>query len=117
MRGLEALVWNRFARVIVRWRWWVIGTWILVAVIGGTFGGSIFDRTANVDTLTPDAESVVAKQWADQLKPGGPVVVAVALDVPSDDPALRASVLEIDDSLRKTRGVIDAIDQYQHPSG
>lgn len=107
----------RFGLAVVRARWVVIGAWAAVAVVGGVFGGTVFDRLSTVDNLSPAAESMVAERRIDQLVPSGPVVLAIVQGVHPYDPGLVASVTHIAGEVRQIDGVVDVDDLYTRPGG
>ncbi|HEY0698788.1 MAG TPA: MMPL family transporter, partial [Micromonospora sp.] len=104
-------------RTTYRWRWLVLGLWLVVTIVGGVFGGRVFDRLAPTDNLRPDAESKLAERRIDELLPEGPVVVAIARDRDVYDPPLVASVNRVDTALRGVPGVADVDHVYRSPGG
>src|SRR4051795_5355017 len=55
----------------------VLAVWLVLTVAGLVLGGQVFDRLATTGSLRPDAESQRADRRVEQLKPEGPMVVAV----------------------------------------
>ena len=104
-------------RSMWRWRWPVLGIWLVLVVAGATLGGQVFDRLTTTDNLRPDAESQQAERRVDQLLPEGPTVVAVVRDRDPYDPALVESVARIRAELRAVPGVVDVEDLYGSPGG
>ena len=79
-------------RAMVRWRWVVLAAWLVLVVAGAAFGGQVFDRLVSTDNLRPDAESQLADQRVQELKPEGEKVVAVIRDRDIYDPPLVENV-------------------------
>ena len=104
-------------RAMVRWRWLVLGGWLVIAVLGVTFGGQVFDRLAQPENLRPDAESRIAERRVAELLPEGPLVVAVVRDRDPYDPPLVESVTRVAAELRSVPGVVDVEDLYGSPGG
>ena len=77
----------------------------------------LFDRLGVVDSLSPEAESVVADERIQDLVSDGPVVFAVARDRDVYDPVLVRSVSDVSDRLRAIDGVVDVDDPYTSPEG
>jgi RND superfamily putative drug exporter len=104
-------------RSMWRWRWPVLGAWLVVVLAGAALGGSVFDRLASTDNLRSDAESQVARVRVEQLLPEGPTVVAVVRDRDPYDPPLVESVNKISAELRALPGVAGVDDLYNAPGG
>nr|MDT0662758.1 MMPL family transporter [Micromonospora sp. DSM 115978] len=104
-------------RFVHRWRWLVLGGWLLLTLAGAALGGPVFDRLASTDGLRPDAESQRAERRVDQLLPEGPTVVAVVRDRDPYDPGLVASVTAVGAELRALPGVVEVDDLYSSPGG
>ncbi|MFI6758254.1 MMPL family transporter [Micromonospora sp. NPDC050417] len=100
-----------------RWRWPVLGAWLVLVIAGATLGGSVFDRLSSTDNLRPEVESQRAQARIDQLLPEGPLVVAVVRDRDPYDPPLVESVTKISEELRALPGVADVDDLYNTPGG
>ena len=43
-------------RAMVRWRWAVLASWLVLVIAGSAFGGQVFDRLVATDNLRPDSE-------------------------------------------------------------
>ncbi|HEX6682829.1 MAG TPA: MMPL family transporter [Candidatus Limnocylindrales bacterium] len=84
--------WVRFCR---RYRWLVLGVWLLTAAAGAVAGSQIFDSAAVVDELSPRAESMRAQARLDALKPEAPTILAITKGRHPYDPELVASVEEV----------------------
>jgi putative drug exporter of the RND superfamily len=104
-------------RSMFRWRWPVLGAWLVLILAGTILGGSVFDRLASTGNLRPDAESQLAKARVDQLLPEGPIVVAVVRDRDPYDPPLVENVTKISAQLRALSGVAGVDDLYSTPGG
>lgn len=104
-------------RSMWRWRWPVLGAWLILVLAGAALGGSVFDRLSSTDNLRSDAESQVAQARVDQLLPEGPMVVAVVRDRDPYDPPLVESVTKISAELRALPGVAGVDDLYNAPGG
>jgi RND superfamily putative drug exporter len=102
----------RLGATMVRRRWVVIGVWVLVAVVGGAIGGSVFSRAVDVPNLSSQSESMVAKARIDQLDPEGPSIEAALLGIDPFDPSISANAQKIDNQIRKLPGVIKVDDIY-----
>jgi RND superfamily putative drug exporter len=100
-----------------RLRWPVIAWWLLVVVLGAAFGGKLFDRLGNPDSLSPDAESVVAQHRVDQVAPEGPIVIAVIQGRGVYEPGLVSSVTAAVTAIKAIPGVTDVDDLYTGPGG
>jgi len=84
--------WVWFCR---RHRWPVLAIWLLAAAGGAVVGGQIFDRAAAVDELSAQAESMRAQARLEQLKPQGPIIIAITKGRHPYDPELVDSVQEV----------------------
>ncbi|MEV4627514.1 MMPL family transporter [Micromonospora sp. NPDC049523] len=104
-------------RSMWRWRWPVLGAWVVLVLAGATLGGQVFDRLSTTDNLRSDAESQVAQARIDQLLPEGPIMVAVVRDRDPYDPPLVESVTKISAELRALPGVAGVDDLYSAPGG
>ncbi len=103
---------GRLGAAMVRLRWVVIGAWLALAVVGGVFGGKVFDRAVDVQSLGPQAQSMVAKSRVDQLVPEGPLIEGALLGVAPYDPAIAVNAQKIDDQIRQLPGVLKVDDIY-----
>jgi RND superfamily putative drug exporter len=98
-------------------RWWVLGTWAVILIAGLGLGGQLFDRLRTVDSLRPDAESMVAQRQVKALVADGPVVYAVVSGQSAFDPPLVASVTRIAARIAAIPGVVDVDSLYTSPGG
>ncbi|WP_203934699.1 MMPL family transporter [Virgisporangium ochraceum] len=104
-------------RSCARWRWPVLGVWLVLLVAGLVQGGRVFDRLTTTDSLRPDAESQRAERRVDRLRPEGPVVVAVVGGRDVYDQALVADVTAVTAGIRAMDGVAEVEDLYSAPGG
>ena len=104
-------------RAMVRWRWPVLGVWLVLVLAGGVFGGQVFDRLASTDNLRADAESQLAERRVQELKPEGEKVIAVIRDRDIYDPPLVENVTKISNEIRGIDGVKEVDDLYSSPGG
>ena len=87
-------------RTAYRRRLWIIAIWVVVAVAGAVFGGSIYDRTQSIDTLPADAPAAVAQDRLDASKRvKNARFTQVALSTIAGNPAM-----EQDQLFRRVRG-------------
>jgi len=100
-----------------RWRWPVIGVWIVITVAGAVFGGALFGRLQDTSTNRPDSESAVAQHYIDVTAPEGATVVAVIQDRDVYDPGLVSNVTKIDTAIKALKGVKKVHDLYTEPGG
>ncbi|MGE5828321.1 MAG: hypothetical protein ACM30G_08135, partial [Micromonosporaceae bacterium] len=107
----------RLGRFSYRHRWWVLGAWAVILIAGIGFGGQLFDRLRTVDSLRPDAESVVAERRVKALVADGPVVYAVVSGRDVFDPALVENVTRVAQQIATIPGVIDVDSLYTSPGG
>ncbi|MGN9908886.1 MMPL family transporter [Phytohabitans sp. LJ34] len=99
-------------RATARWRWPVLGTWLVLAVAGLALGGQVFDRLDSVDELRHDAESVRAERRVSELLPEGPIVVAVVGGRDLYEQPLVDSVAKAAAEIRAMEGVKEVADLY-----
>ena len=66
---------ERLGRAAARWRVAILGVWAVLAVVGGVFGGGVYDRTETVDDAR--GQSARVQERLDELDPEGELVVAV----------------------------------------
>lgn len=90
----------------------VLIAWAVLAVLGGVFGGAIFDAATDVEDAPPGTESMVAQARLDQLLPEGEVITAVIAGEDFFSPALADSVGAVIAEVRSTSGVIEVTDAY-----
>lgn len=102
---------------LVRWRFFVVGLWALIAIAGAMIGGGIYDRAQTVDQLGPDAQSMRADQRLQQLIPEGPVIFAVVGDVDPYAPEVAASTQKVTTELATWPTVKEVNDLYSSPGG
>jgi RND superfamily putative drug exporter len=104
-------------RFAVRWRWPVIAVWTALTLAGAVFGGRVFDRAGEVDSLRPDAESAVAQRRIDALLPEGDLVIGVLRGTDVYDPALVDSVNRVAAEIAAMPGVASVEHLYNSPGG
>jgi putative drug exporter of the RND superfamily len=104
-------------RWCARRRWPVLGAWLVLTVAGLALGGQVFDRLATTGSLRPDAESQRADRRIEQLKPEGPIVLAVVGGRDPYDPALVRDVTTVTTGIRGRPGVTGVDDLYGAPGG
>ena len=90
----------------------VIAVWVIVALAGAVFGGTVYDRTQSIDTLPAGAPAKVAQDRLDALAPEGERVVAVIAGRDVGAVELVNSVTRIAFELRKMPGVAEVEDSY-----
>ncbi|MEV4513223.1 MMPL family transporter [Dactylosporangium sp. NPDC049525] len=95
----------------------VLAGWVVIALAGAVFGGSVYDRTQSVDSLRPDAESAVAQARIDRLAPEGERVVAVISGQDFNATALVDNATRIMFEIRAIPGVAKVTDAYTAGSG
>ena len=94
-------------RTVCRRRFAVIAVWVVVALAGAVFGGSVYDRTQSIDTV-PTA----AQDRLDALSPEGERLVAVISGRDVGATALINSVTRIAFEIRALPGVAEVEDSY-----
>ncbi|MFC4068823.1 MMPL family transporter, partial [Actinoplanes subglobosus] len=104
-------------RWCVHRRWQVLGAWLVLVLAGLVFGGQVFDRLAVTGSLRADAESQLAERRIDQVRPEGPMIVAVVGGREVFDPTLVASVTAVTAQIRGLGGVVAVDDLYGAPGG
>ncbi|MCA2216027.1 MMPL family transporter [Jidongwangia harbinensis] len=90
----------------------VIAVWVVVALAGAVFGGTVYDRTRSIDTLPPGAPSTVAQDRLDALSPEGERLVAVISGRDVGAIELVNSVSRIAFEIRDIPGVAEVEDSY-----
>ncbi|GIE32815.1 putative membrane protein [Actinoplanes italicus] len=90
----------------------VIVVWLVVALAGAVFGGSVYDRTQSIDSLPAGAPAAVAQDRLDALSPEGERVVAVISGRDVGAIALVDSVSRIAFEIREIPGVAEVEDSY-----
>ncbi|BCJ65438.1 MMPL family transporter [Polymorphospora rubra] len=104
-------------RLMWRWRWPVLGGWLVLVLAGAVLGGQVFDRLGATDNLRADAESQRTERRVKELLPEGSTVVAVVRDREIYDPPLVESVTRITNEIRDLPGVIEVDDVYNSAGG
>jgi RND superfamily putative drug exporter len=94
-------------RAVSRRRLAVIAVWVVVALAGAVFGGSVYDRTQSIDSV-----STVAQDRLDALSPEGERLVAVISGRDVGATALITSVTRIAFEIRAIPGVAEVEDSY-----
>ncbi|MEV6633702.1 MMPL family transporter [Actinoplanes sp. NPDC051470] len=102
-------------RTVYLRRFVVIAVWAVVAVAGGVFGGSIYDRTQSIDPLPAGAPATVAQERVDKVSPEGDRLVAVISGRDVGAIALINSVTQISYEIRDYPGVAEVQDAYTTP--
>jgi RND superfamily putative drug exporter len=110
--GQEAVMLAALGRATYRRRLVVIAGWVLVALAGAVFGGSVYDRTQPIDTLPAGAPAAVAQDRLDALSPEGERVVAVLSGRDVNAIGLIDSVTRIAFEIRQIPGVAAVEDSY-----
>ncbi|MEV0128705.1 MMPL family transporter [Dactylosporangium sp. NPDC050688] len=95
----------------------VLAGWVVIALAGAVFGGTVYDRTRSVDSLRPDAESAVAQARIDRLAPEGERVVAVISGRDFNATALVDDASRVMFDIRAIPGVAKVTDAYTAGSG
>ncbi|MFI5897300.1 MMPL family transporter [Actinoplanes sp. NPDC051513] len=108
---------DALGRSCARWRWPVLGAWLVLTAAGLVLGGQVFDRLATTGSVRPDAESQLADRRVDQLRPEGPVVVAVVGGREVYDRALVDDIIAVTGEIRAMDGVTGVDDLYSAPGG
>lgn len=88
--------------------------WLAATVGGAVLGGQIFDHAAEIDELSPAAESMRAAARLAQWEQEGPVIIVVTKDRDPYDPELVASVQEV---TRALEGVAKVESLYNSAGG
>ncbi|GAA0797054.1 MMPL family transporter [Spirilliplanes yamanashiensis] len=99
-------------RSVYRRRLAVIVAWVVVALAGAVFGGSVYDRTRSIDPLPAGAPAAVAQDRLDALSPEGDRVVAVISGRDVNAIELINSVTRIAFEIRDMAGVAAVEDSY-----
>ncbi|MEU7650791.1 MMPL family transporter [Micromonospora taraxaci] len=93
-------------------RMWVLAGWGVITLAGAVLGGAVYDRTQSVDSLRPDAESMVAQSRIDRLDPQGERIVAVIAGRDFNAMALVDSATRVMFDIRAIPGVASVTDAY-----
>jgi RND superfamily putative drug exporter len=102
----------RLARSCYRYRWLVVGAWLLVVVAGAVAAPSLFGRlTAQVGVID-GSESGQAGRDLYEAAPSGAQVYALVDGRPATDPGLRDSVTEVARQVRAVDGVEAVADPW-----
>ncbi|MFI7547003.1 MMPL family transporter [Actinoplanes sp. NPDC049599] len=99
-------------RAVHRRRLPIIAGWVLVAVAGAVFGGTVYDHTQSIDPLPAGAPATVAQDRLDALAPEGERLVAVISGREVGAVALVNSVTRIAFEIRDIPGVAEVEDSY-----
>jgi RND superfamily putative drug exporter len=86
---------ERWTRFVLRRRWWVVGAWLAVFLVGGALSSSLSSLLSNEFTVPgtdSDAARSVLEERFGQRDDGSFLVVARVAD--SSDPAVRAALRE-----------------------
>jgi putative drug exporter of the RND superfamily len=101
---------ERVGRAAARWRFAILAVWAVLAVVGGVFGGGVYDRTQTIDDAR--GQSAQAEQRLDELDPEGELVVAVISGKDFFARDLIDSATALFYELRELPGVADVRDAY-----
>ncbi|WP_345538864.1 MMPL family transporter [Phytohabitans rumicis] len=104
-------------RSCARWRWPVLGAWLVLLTAGLVLGGQVFDRLTTTGSLRPDAGSQLADRRVDQLQPEGPLVIAVVGGRDMYDRALVDDITAVTGEIREMDGVTEVEDLYGAAGG
>jgi RND superfamily putative drug exporter len=99
-------------RVVHARRRVVIVVWLVIALAGAVFGGSVYERTQSIDSLPAGSPAAVAQDRLDALSPEGERVVAVISGRDVGAIALVESVSRIAYEIRDIPGVAEVEDSY-----
>jgi RND superfamily putative drug exporter len=99
-------------RTVCRRRLAVIAAWLVVAMAGAIFGGTVYDRTQSIDTSPADGPAAVAQDRLDALSPEGERVVAVISGRDVGSIELINNVTRIAFEIRAIAGVASVDDSY-----
>ena len=90
----------------------VVAAWALVAALGATFGGAVFDQTSEVAAAPAGTESIAVAQRLAELDPEGEVITAVLMGKDFFAPELIEAAPAVMEQLRALPGVVDVTDAY-----
>ncbi|WP_380167367.1 MMPL family transporter [Jannaschia sp. R86511] len=102
----------RLGALVARHPFLVVGAWVLLALVGGVVGGSVFDRTETVADVRADAESAVVAAQVRTVDPDAATVVAVVGGTDFFDPVLRDSATDLMFRVREVPGVALVTDAW-----
>ncbi|WP_062208714.1 MMPL family transporter [Demequina oxidasica] len=103
---------ERLGKSVARRPYVVIGAWAVIALVGGIFGGAVFDKTVDIDAAPPGVESMQVDAHLDELNPEGPAVLGVISGEDFYSPALVAAAPVVMERIREMPGVVEVIDAY-----
>ncbi|GIH09732.1 putative membrane protein [Rhizocola hellebori] len=103
---------TQLGRLAVRARYLIIAGWAVIALLGGVFGGSVYDRAQSVDSLRPDAESTLLQKRLDRMSPEGELVLAVITGRDFFSVDLADSASRVMFEIRAIPGVAEVTDAY-----
>jgi RND superfamily putative drug exporter len=101
---------ERLGRVAARWRIAILAVWAVLAVVGGVFGGGVYDRTESVDDAR--GESARVQERLDELGPEGELVVAIIAGQDFFASTLVESATQTMYAIREIPGVAEVRDAY-----
>ena len=101
---------ERVGRAAARWRVAILAVWAVLAVVGGVFGGGVYDRTETVDDAR--GQSARAQERLDELDPEGELVVAVIAGQDFFASGLVESATRAMYAIREIPGVSEVRDTY-----
>jgi RND superfamily putative drug exporter len=99
-------------RMTVKRRRLVLIAWALLAVLGGVFGGAVFDGAGSIADTPPGTESAIAQERLDRMSPEGEVIVAVIAGADFFTPGIVDSASSVIGEIRNVSGVTDVVDAY-----
>ncbi len=101
---------------VYRWRWMVLGAWLVVAVAGVMAGGPLSERVTAEFTGSERLEAARVQIRLDETAPtGGDIAVIVdGITVEEGQPAAVAESLA---EIAEVEGVLSVIDPWNTPSG
>jgi RND superfamily putative drug exporter len=97
---------------IARQRYWVLGAWALLTVVGAVLGGSVYDKTDSLDGTRPGLESTEVQERLDVLDPEGETVVAVLSGKEFFGTDLVSQASRVMYDVREIDGVAEVTDAY-----
>lgn len=101
---------GRLGRAGARWRYVILGVWAVVAIVGGVFGGGVYDRTESVESER--GQSAQLQERLDELKPEGETVVAIIGGEDFFQRTLLENATKVMHELRELPGVKEVRDAY-----
>jgi putative drug exporter of the RND superfamily len=91
---------------------WVLALWAVITVVGAVLGGSVYDRTAPVDSTRPGLESTLVQERVDELEPEGETVVAVLAGREFFATDLVDQASDVMYGIREIPGVVEVTDAF-----